>query len=231
MKTGADVLNEVLKELDIKAPTLAKKVGLPYYRLSNIQLGRVKTISGDLARAINKEYPQFSMNYLLTGEREAPEKKTKTNRNRIPLYDTVATIGGNKDLVADLSNNQAPTEFVDAGDWFPTATAAITHYGDSMVEYPSGCILVLKRVNDIRLLVSGSDYVVETSEFRITKKLQWQEGWDYIMAHSTNTDTYPDGSQVYGPIKIPLDTVRHIDLVLGSITRRFANGPITIMER
>lgn len=71
MKSGADVLNEVLTELDVKAPTLAKKVGLKYQRLADIQSGRVQKISAQVANAINSKYPQYSMSYLMTGEREA----------------------------------------------------------------------------------------------------------------------------------------------------------------
>lgn len=153
------------------------------------------------------------------------------NKKKIPIYNDVSSIGGNKDFVADV--NQAPTvpEWIDAGDWFPSATAAITHYGDSMVEYPSGSILVLKRVNDVRLLINGADYVIETTEFRITKKLQYQDGWDYIMAHSTNMEKYHDGSLIYAPIKIPLDTVRHIDLVVGCVNKKFSNGLVSIIGK
>lgn len=71
MESGADVLNEVLTELDIKAPTLAKKIGLKYQRLQDIQSGRVQKISAQVANAINAKYPQYSLSYLLTGERES----------------------------------------------------------------------------------------------------------------------------------------------------------------
>lgn len=71
MRSGADVLNEILNELSVKAPTLAKEVGLKYQRLLDIQTGKVKKISSPVANAINGRYPQFSLSYLLTGEREA----------------------------------------------------------------------------------------------------------------------------------------------------------------
>lgn len=156
---------------------------------------------------------------------------SKAPKKKIPMYKDVSSVGGNKDLVADVNQNSSVPEWIDPGDWFPSATAAITHYGDSMVEYPSGSILVLKRVKDVRLLINGADYVIETTEFRVTKKLQFQDGWDYIMAHSTNMEKYPDGSLIYAPIKIPLDTVRHIDLVVGCVNKKFSNGLVSIMER
>lgn len=194
---------------------------------------------------------EISPSWLLTGEgemlksatrpsqaqpsddRETTERRPREQtpaRKRIPLYSDIVSIGGYNDGVADTDRAAAaPAEWIDAGDWFPEATAAIRHYGDSMVEYPAGSILVLKRVHDTRLLLNGRNYVIETTEFRVTKQLQY-DGGDYLMAYSSNPETYPDGRQVHSPIKIPLETVRHIDLVLGCVQKEYSNGAIPIIN-
>lgn len=128
-----------------------------------------------------------------------------------------------------MAENGCIAEWIDTGDWFTEATAAIRHYGDSMVEYPSGSILALKRVEDWRLIIWGRNYVIETTEFRITKRLQ-DGGDDYIMAYSSNTATNPDGSLRHSPIKIPKETIRNIDLVLGCVTKEYSNGPMKIIK-
>ena len=145
----------------------------------------------------------------------------KDEKKLIPLYDDITTIGGNNDVVADVETNGV-SEWIDAGDWFPGATAAIHHYGDSMVEYPSGCILVLKRVNDPHLLINGENYVIETSEFRITKQIL-DEGDEWITAYSTNRETHPDGRLIHAPIRIPKEAIRHMDLVVGCVIKKFGN--------
>lgn len=150
-----------------------------------------------------------------------------SKRNRIPFYDDVSTIGGINDRIATLDPSN-PSEWIDAGDWFPEATAAIRHYGDSMVEYPSGSILALKRVHDARLIMNGRNYVIETTEYRITKQLQ--DKGDYFMAYSTNRETYPDGSQIHAPFPVPKDAIRHIDLVLGCVMKEYSNGAIQIRK-
>ena len=132
-------------------------------------------------------------------------------------------------MVAEVDGTPRSVEWVDAGDWFPNATSAIHHYGDSMVEYPSGCILALKRVNDTRLIVNGGIYVIETDEFRITKQVQ-DDGGDYIMAYSSNRDTYPDGHLIHSPIRIPKESIRHLDLVLGCVVRSFSTGHVIIAK-
>lgn len=145
-------------------------------------------------------------------------------RNRIPFYDDVATIGGTNAMVANLEHPNV-AEYIDTGDWFNDATSAIRHYGDSMVEYPSGSILALKRVHDTNLLIWGRNYCIETTEFRITKRLQ-DGGEKYVMAYSSNTETYPDGTLIHSPIKIPKSSIRHLDLVLGCVTKEYSNSII-----
>jgi plasmid maintenance system antidote protein VapI len=67
-------INIVLSELDIKAPTLAKKIGVQYSRIAALQYDRTKKISGDLANKINAVYPQFPIDWLLSGSESIPQK-------------------------------------------------------------------------------------------------------------------------------------------------------------
>lgn len=155
------------------------------------------------------------------------EEVLPAKKNLIPFYDDVSTIGGLNDRVANTDPN-SPSEWIDAGDWFPEATAAIRHYGDSMVEYPSGSILALKRVNNPQLIMNGRNYVIETTEYRVTKQLQ--DDGDHFMAYSTSRDTYPDGRQIHAPFSIPKSEIRYIYLVLGCVTKEYSNGAIQIRK-
>lgn len=184
---------------------------------------------------ISKSYPDLNQTWLLTGEGEMLKEESgetkpavAKQKNIIPFYDDVATIGGHNDVVADTSGSGHISEWIDVGDWFPEATAVIRHYGDSMVEYPSGSLLAVKRLNDWRLIIWGRNYVVETTEFRITKKLQ--DGGDcYILAYSSNMSTYPDGTLIHSPVRIPKETIRHIDMVLGCVTKEYSNASIKVI--
>ena len=158
------------------------------------------------------------------GDATVINKDISEKRNKIPFYDDVVTIGGTSTMIANLECSN-DIEYIDTGDWFNDATSAIRHYGDSMEEYPSGSILALKRVHDINLLVWGRNYCIETTEFRITKRLQ-DGGEHYIMAYSSNTETYPDGTLIHSPIKIPKSSIRHLDLVLGCVTKEYSNSII-----
>lgn len=182
---------------------------------------------------INPDWLLTGRGSMLKGEGSAPmggkeaqkEAVLPSKKNLIPFYEDVSTIGGLNDCLANTEPN-APTEWIDAGDWFPEATAAIRHYGDSMLEYPSGSILALKRVCNPQLIMNGRNYVIETTEYRVTKQLQ--DDGDHFMAYSTNRDTYPDGRQIHAPFSVPKGEIRYIYLVLGCVTKEYSNGAIQI---
>jgi transcriptional regulator with XRE-family HTH domain len=144
------------------------------------------------------------------------EEDTKVNTgNMIPFYDYSETVGG-RNMDVSLEPVTKPTSYINTGDWFRNATAAIRHTGHSMIQYPKGCILALKIVNDKRLIIPGRDYVIETEEYRVTKQIQLiKEG--YITAYSTNEETYKDGRLIHPPFDIPWDAVKNIFLVLGYV--------------
>ena len=180
---------------------IAEALGMSPQQFNNVLSGRA-SISD---KFIDKFIETFGIHEICLSSKGSIQNA----RKKIPLYD-VESIGGHNDVV-------------------PGATAAIRHYGDSMIEYPSGSILALKRVEDTSLLINGRNYVIETSEFRITKQLQ-VDG-DYIMAYSSNRETYPDGRQIHAPIRIPKASIRHIDLVLGCVLKEYSNGPIPIIRK
>ena len=218
-----DRLDLYIKEKGLNDNVVTVDCGLSVGALNKARKGTTN-LGLTAVERILKIYNDINRDWLLTGEGEmlkTPQKK------QIPLYDDDVTMGGMNGSVADVNTAARPTEGIDAGDWFPNATSAMHHYGDSMIEYPSGCILALKRVNDPRLLINGENYVIETDEFRITKQVQ-DEG-EYIMAYSSNRETYPDGHLIYSPIKIPKDSIRHLDLVLGCVIKKFS-APIMIAK-
>ena len=215
---------------------VAEKMGTTPPNVSSAVNGVDSVLTKSFLQRFNRAFDyMFNEEWLLDGNGDMLSSNTLVNKTsslpkkRIPFYDDVSTIGGTNHQVANVSSNGSVSEWIDAGDWFPEATAAIRHYGDSMVEYPSGSILALKRVEDYRLIIWGRNYSIETTEFRITKRLQ-DGGDDYILAYSSNMETYPDGTLIHSPIKIPKDTIRHIDLVLGCVTKEYSNGPIKIIK-
>jgi len=162
----------------------------------------------------------FGEDYVMSFYKNDEDEQSGKNSDLIPFYD-IETYGGINDYSADVETAVAiPTSYIKAGEWFgKKITQAIRHYGDSMAEYPSGCILALKIITDIDEIVWGRNYVIETHQNRVTKRLQTCEDEDYVMAYSSNTETYPDGKQIHEPFRIKKENIRHIFLVIGMISK------------
>ncbi|MGQ1945400.1 LexA family transcriptional regulator [Ornithobacterium rhinotracheale] len=220
------ILNEIKKHLGYKKDgDFADFLGIKQNTLSTWKSRN--TIDYDL---IISKCENIDANWLLTGEGEMLKtEKQEKQKNLIPLYDDVVTIGG-ASSVAEMSGGYKPTEYIDAGDWFSNVTAAIRHYGDSMVEYPNGCILALRAINDINSIVWGRTYVIETNEIRVTKRMQTcPEDDSCIMAYSTNNETYVDGRLVHEPFRIKKEDIRRIFMVLGRVVKEYSSDPVFTM--
>lgn len=223
------ILNRLKKAKNFKSDTeLANYLGISKSTLSNWYSRN--SIDYDL---LFSKCEQINSNWLLTGEGDVfkndnvvKEIKESYSTNMIPLYEDVETIGGTS-MVANMSANNTVNEWIDAGDWFNGASAAIRHYGDSMIEYPSGCILVLREVIDRDLIIWGRNYCIETSEYRVTKKI-----YDYndenMKAYSSNIDTQPDGELKHPVFLISKQKIKKIYQVLGYVVKEYSNGPVMI---
>lgn len=188
-------------------------------------------VTKEALRRLHDAFPVFSLPWLLhghgpmlasdaaatvAGETPAAETGETTPGRLIPFYD-VCSIGGRAET-ANTDPVSSPAGAINVGDLFRDATCAIRHYGDSMLEYPAGCVLALKEITDPALLIPGVAYVIETDDYRVTKRVQFRRD-GFITALSTNKETNPDGTPVYAPFDIPLAAVRRIARVLGCIIK------------
>lgn len=217
---------KIIQYLDYK--NISKNKFYKETGLSNGFLDSGSSFSVENLRIILDKYRDIDQEWFLTGKGEMlkSEDTNESNRNLIPLYD-VGTIGG-ANVVADMSAVSQPNGWIDAGDWFLGATAAIRHYGSSMKEYPSGCILALREINDKSILAWGQNYCIETEDLRITKRLQKGDDEKHVIAYSSNEDTYNDGRLINEPITIQRDSIRRLFLVLGCVVKEHTGNIVSI---
>lgn len=81
--TGQEIINKVLEELGLKAPTFAESIGVTYQRIFDLQKGKVKKVSSSVANSIINKYNQFNLSWLLTGEGEMLNTTQKNEAEQI----------------------------------------------------------------------------------------------------------------------------------------------------
>lgn len=234
--TASEKISEMLKHLGLNAKTFAERLG--YERpqvIYDIQKGKTKRISTELADKITSVFTDVNRSWLLADEGvmlkiSEPEKENlnpvisksavEGRAHMIPFYDAETT-GGYEGLVSSSSEEVNLRGYINAGDWFDgRETAAIRHVGDSMTEYPNGCVLAVREVHELRLLVPGRNYVIETDEYRITKRVQKGSSDSFIALYSSNQEKYDDGRLVYEPFEVAISDIRRIFAVLGYIVNQ-----------
>lgn len=67
-KTGSEIIEFILSDLDIKAPTFAVNIGVAYSRIHDIQREKTKNISAELANKIASKYPQYNIRWIISGD-------------------------------------------------------------------------------------------------------------------------------------------------------------------
>lgn len=193
---------DICELLNIKQPyASALENGTRPISKKHIEIFRSK-FGADLNKYIIETEP--------TGKSKKPSLKHKANI--IPFFRDIS-------LVTSNQKEDPIAGYIDVGTLFTDATAAMRYYGNNIVEYPSGCILLLREVSNKCIIHWGSIYMVEFTGLRVIARLQ--RGSDNnIIGHSTNKDSYIDGKPIYEPIEMPIDKIQRYYLVLGYVVKQ-----------
>ena len=219
-------LREYFDSQGIKQTEVAKMIGVkpPY-------ITKIFSDEREIGKnQVEKWITQFGFNkaWLLTGEGEMLKTNVQDDQiKEIPLEEahnypdgSLIPYFGETQTKGGLDNYQIPTDIVEyptsmikAGDIFIKATSAIKHIGESMAEYPSGCVFSL--LLDIRLSqLHRLNHLQAVTYLQLDGKIKHILK-DAIRAYSTNTETYPDGALVYAPFDIPKSKIMRMHKVLG----------------
>lgn len=205
---GKYIIEEVLNHVELKAPTFAENIGVAYSRIFDIQREKTKKISGDLANTIITKYPQFNLEWLLTGEGNMLKSDEITDfkdYRLVPVYN-LDVVGGVNNSVVDTS------EYI--VDHIPFKNAreddiSVHVTNNSMYPiYPPGCFIQIRKIEDWRdYLEYGQVYVIELNDGRRLLK-QIRKNRD------KNCFTFISFNEEYDETEIRINFIRSIWLVL-----------------
>ncbi|MDN3675705.1 S24 family peptidase [Flavobacterium branchiarum] len=230
-KISAPIKQRIIKYIEFKGFEKLKYFETLGVAASNFRSSSLKSeVGGELIAKILSLNSDLSPDWLLIGKEPMIKDKKDTlnefqstydreQKKLIPLYDGVVTAGNYETAVLDPTRE--PVEMIDAGDWFRDATAAMRVHGDSMYpEYKSGSIAALREVQNKRLVVYGQDYLIETSEYRVIKRLQKSDLPQNWLACSVNEEKYEStGRLIHEPFDVHIDDVTRLYQVLGNVKR------------
>lgn len=179
---GSDIINSVLKYTRLTPSVFAKKLGEKRpQRIYDIQNGKTKKLSPEIADKIVSVFPVINRTWLLTGEGDMlNESTTSTTFNEdkvttVPLLPISAQGGTLNDFVMAVKEIDCEKIISPIGH----ADFAITVSGDSMApEYPSGSQVLIKKINERAFIDWGRTYVLDTCNGTVIKKLMPSDSGD-----------------------------------------------------
>ena len=168
-KDGWARLSVVVEESGLTLHSFALAIGLvrseTLYQIRRGQIG----ISAKVADLIVAAYPQFSKAWLLTGYGNKYADPASAT-GHIPFYNC------NLSNIVNLERLE-PESYL----FLPMASSAdfaIIYHGEDMEpSVPSGTVLLLSKV-DVKSVLYGNDYVVQTSHFVTLRRVRRDEGGD-----------------------------------------------------
>lgn len=209
----------ILEYLKINPKVFSERLGYDRPQIIyDIQKGKTKRISEDLAFKISSVFPEIDRIWLLTGEGEMIKDRITQNvnedKNLTEPEETATTVlllpvsaqgGSLNDFVVSVKDSDcekavSPIKGVDF---------AMQVSGDSMSpEYPNGSRVFIKRINERAFIEWGKAYVLDTCNGTIIKILVPSEQNGYVKCVSINQDP------IYAPFEVSLQDVYGVYKVL-----------------
>lgn len=224
MNNGKEIITKLIAFLEVSINELSAKCG--YERAQafyDLQSGKTKRISANMANAIAKAFPVIDKEWLLTGEGEmlkggeqSSEDIPAINNEKIgiPYYDIDVTAS----ITESFSDAQEDVSYYIDYPPFRDCTAAFPVFGDSMEpDFYSGETILVKPISNINSMLWGEPYLVITNancdNLRTVKNV-------YISKDRANFILRATNPKYAGDTVIPCEDVVKIFLVKGKFNRR-----------
>ena len=191
---------------------IANKMNVDKGNVSRVFNGDTRYLTKNFLLRFNNTYNNiFNNDWLLYGEGEmlkASSEEERTDGKEIPLL-PINAIGGS---LGEFSTAVMPHECEMLLAPIKGADMAITIAGDSMFpQYPSGSVVLIKKINEKAFIEWGNVYVLDTVNGTIIKRVQPGEDESHIICESIN--------DFYKPYKVKLSDIMGFYRVLMCMIR------------
>lgn len=193
-----------LKAKSINKSEFGRRIGVSSAFITSMR----QSMQPDKIERIALEFPELNMTWLLTGDGEMLKSeeaaKVATAAETVPLLPISAQGGPLNDFVTSVKRDDcemiaSPIRGVDF---------AMGVSGDSMApEYPSGCKVLVKKIDANAFIEWGRVYVLDTCNGSVVKKIMPGEREGQLRCVSINDDYPPffvDLTSVYGIYRVQM---------------------------
>ena len=208
---GSYIINNILEYSGLNPKSFSEKIGLDRPQaIYDIQKGKTKNISPNMADKIVSAFPEINRTWLLTGEGEM----LKEGAGRVPrTQETQGTPVYNIDVVCGREGrdlmfaDERIIGYVDLPG-ISRSSHIIEASGDSMApRINSGDRIVVREIETWDFFVFGQAYVVITDEYRLLKYVRKhpERPNEYVLLRSENP--------AYDDIELPIAAIRKLFVV------------------
>ncbi len=206
MSTAAERVEFIRNQADMNWSDLARFIGLTTQQtFSDIRKGK-HGISTKLANRIADKFPNLRREWIMFGTE--------------PIYvQGASSLTGETSFIPDgylpVLNSK---DSVGLATIFPKAEAMMRNEYNGMQEYSIGMLLAIRPIQDVTNLLYGSDYLIETADFTLLRKVQSGSTPDSYALCATSTEAYSDGRKLYEPVEIVKSKILRAYAICGSVS-------------
>lgn len=177
-------INQLALALGINKTTLQEQVGL-----SNSYFANVNRVSGKVSAKIKQLYPQVNIEWLNEGVGTMfLDQENPVSNYTVPLLPTSAA-AGSLSMFENQINGYECEKIISP---IKGVGLAMTVSGESMTpEYPNGCKVLMKKINEAMFIEWGKTYVLDTRNGAVIKNVFPSKNEENIICRSINPN-YPD---------------------------------------
>ena len=208
--SASALINKILETEGIKAAAFARNIGVHPTQIYDLQSGKTKSVSAEMANKIVAYYPKYNKYWLLTGEGEMTNDKQAIRVSHSIRYwvDVDATAGG-----VTVFDDMITKNYIDLSiPEFRDCTDAVNLYGDSMAPlYKRGQIIILKEWTESFIDFGNVYLIVTKSGNRMVKYLRKGSDAQHVLCVSENKE--------FDPFEIEIADILRLYLVKGSVQK------------
>ena len=216
---GSEIINKLLSYYNLNGKSFSEKIGLERPQaIYDIQNGKTKNISENMANKIISVFSDINRAWLITGEGEMLKSESVATRtdgkDEIPFYDINVTAS----FTESFNDIREEVQYFISYPPLNDCTAAFPVYGESMEpDFFAGEIILVKEITNVDSMLWGEPYLIITNancdNLRTIKNV-------YLSQDRTKFILRASNPRYAGDTIIDRNDVLKIFIVKGKVNRR-----------